>query len=187
MGLELTNFFLGTAVALFISILAWGNFIKEPREDLLKLEQKYVESLGEKRKKILPLIRPYSKYTFKEQMSAALEVWSNEKVQNTDIQLFKEIKELHNIRKKLEIQYSFRYFGTILLMIFCFIIGILSELSGEKSWIIIKGGIIITNNWFFIFIFLISILIMIINCLSIYFKENKFAKKLFEALDKTED
>ena len=133
MALDLTGFFLGTAVALFITLLAWGNFIRRPREDLLKLEQKYIDTLGGKKKQILPLIRPYSTYTFNQQMNSILDVWSDKKIKGTDIKLSKEIRGLHDLRKRLENQYAFRYFGTLSLIIISFVLGIFSEILGTAS------------------------------------------------------
>jgi hypothetical protein len=185
MVLELTGFFLGTAIALFISILAWGNFIKQPREDLLKLEEKYIESLGIKKTQILPLIRPYSTHTFKQQMNAVLDLWSSKKAKGEDAKLSNEIRTLHKLREKLEVQYAFRYLGTIFLILISFILGVLSSIYGEISWNIYKTEISIVNNWMLFSIFIIIVFLMLVNSLMIYFKENTFAKTLFETTDRT--
>lgn len=187
MALELIGFFFGTGIALFISLLAWGNFIKQPREDLLKLEERYIGSLGSKKEKVLPLIRPYSTHTFKQQMTAVLDIWSDKKTKGKDIKLSNEIRTLHGLREKLEFQYAFRYLSTLFFTIVSFALGIFSSLYGEISWNFYNTKFSIINNWLFLSIFLSIVLIMLMNSLIIYFKENKFAKTLFEATDKTGD
>jgi hypothetical protein len=173
MEVDFVSLFFGTSIALFIALLAWGDFIRKPREELKDLESDYIKSLGRKNKKdILPLIRPYSTYTFTQQMSSVLGIWKDKRIGGEELELTKEIKRLHHLRKSLEFQYGFRYFGVVSSIIILFVLGVLSYLFP-------------VYNGVYLSILFVIILILLVNSLMIYFKENNFVKDLFNTLDKT--
>lgn len=175
---------IGTGIALFIALLAWGNQIRKPRDSLHELERSYLEQLkkrGKKKNKILPLIRPSSEYTFRQQMNSLLEIW-DDKTQETDLELRDSIQSLHDQKKSIEHHYIFRYYTVISSTILSFIFAIVSNYWGLVEinlWAININHILIGS-------FFIIIIIVIINLISCNCKEQKFIDDLYHAFDKVD-
>ena len=182
--MEMNSILIGTGIALFIALLAWGDQIRKPRDSLHELEKNYLEQLkrrGKKKSKILPLIRSSSEYTFRQQMSSLLEVW-DDKTEDTDLTLRDSIQSLHDQKKSIENHYNFRYYTVIGLTLISFIFAVVSDYWGSISTHIWQ----ITIDHLLIGTFFIIILIIIGNLISCNCKEQKFIQDLYSAFDKVD-
>ena len=181
--MDLSTFFFAAGVALFIALLAWGDSIRKPRDEIVELERNYINQLKKKKHQILPLLRP-EKYTFTQQMSSLIELWDI-KLTDKDIELRKIIKSLNDDRKFIEKCYSTKFFSTISLTLITFILGFLSIYYGNCIFFI--GKIISSWNKVFITIFVLILLMILSNMIITNGKEKSFLNSINDALDKLGD
>jgi len=173
--MDISTFFMGSGFALFIALLAWGNKIREPRQDIRELEDKFVKSFETDRRDIKPLItNSYESIKghliegFSDTMDALVEIM--DKIERKeDIALIKKFKDLDKLRKRLEKFYKMRYLFSLIFTFILFLLGIFSEANGNETFI---GGRV--YNQFYLCIFIIFVFIILITISSIYFLEEEF-------------
>jgi len=177
MVFDLITFFFGAGIVLFVTLLAWGENIRKPREQILDLEDKFKQILKVPKRDINPLLKQ-SKYNFTEQMNAILDLIKKKKLKGVHIDSLKEFEKSNEKRKKLEFIYKFRYFGVLILSILSFLFGILSINTGTDY--IYKS---FTYNGFYFSLFLIIVAAILINLIVGYFLEESFIKNIIKISD----
>jgi hypothetical protein len=171
---DFTTIFLGSGFALFIAILAWGDQIRSPRKEILRLEDIFREKFNLSKKNINPsllkgynIIKEASQSSFLIQTQAIIEILNSEKLGSYDRQLLKDSLELQNLRKGLENFYNKRYLLTILTTIVLLILGILSiSISFSYQMIIVSMSVSY-----------IMVSFIILNIILTYFTEKTFIRK----------
>lgn len=181
--MEANAFLFGTGVALFIALLAWGDLIRKPRENLLELENKYINQLGEKKASILPLLRPYTKYGFTKQMGSIIKLSRSGKIKDIEVELMDKIQSLHDYGYHIEKFYNFRYFSVMLFTLTSLFLGIMSSFIGFNKINILNW----TYNDIFVGIVLVFIGVISVSMIICYFYEKKFAEELNSASDEIEE
>jgi type IV secretory pathway TraG/TraD family ATPase VirD4 len=190
---DATSLFLGSAFALFLALLAWGDQIRKPKKEITELEDQFRKAFGVEKKIFNPLFRktydetkPSQKYSFLEQTKAMIGVLENKKLKGSNAALLNRFKELHDVRKDLEKKYTFRYLFTIWFCVGLFIFGLASIFTNEVMIKIYSANIQIVSIAMFI-CSLICITVIIINLLRTHNKENEFVTKLYAVEDAIED
>jgi len=171
----LPEFLLGVALALFISLLAWGDQIRKPKEELLIIEKNYFKNIKKEKTKILPLLRQSSKSSFQDRINTIFDLGADKNISASDLELITKIKDLHKIRNKIENYYDNRYNTTIGLTVLSFFFGGLSFFLRLEI------------NLVFLSIVIITIFYLLKNLHTTNKKEKLFFKKLYNILDKLED
>ena len=178
--MHIISFFFSTGLATVLVLLAWGDNFKKPSEYVINLENAFIKFLKLKKKELLPLLR--NGFSFIEQMSSIMDISKNEKVKAGDLNIIDEIKEIHNLRDKIEKKNKCKYYLVVILAIFSFVSGIISYLVGKI--VVYK---IITINKILIFLFLIQITKIIYNLIRLYIIEENFTNLIHLTKDKVED
>jgi len=182
--IDLMSFFYGTGIALFIALIAWGDNIRKPGEEVLSIEDKFRNILKLKKAETIPLLRESSKYNFSKQMETIAYLWEKD-FKGKDLQLLSEIKELHKKRSSLDSIYDFRYLLVFFITILSFFFGGLSLLIG-RTIIFNYQDFLFTNNKAYLLVFMIAIFITLINLYCGYNKEKEFVEKIRNISDKIE-
>lgn len=182
---EVNSFFFASGFALFIALLAWGDRIRRPRDDIAQLEKDYITHLGKKKSQVLPILRPPSQYSFANQMSAVIDLFVDDKIGATDLSLRKQIVDLRSKSKSLECWFDLRYYSVVVYTIISLIFGILSTFNGKDTFYL--KNLTITFNSLYMTIFIL-ILFAILSFLVISSeKEKLFIKSLNDSLDNMEE
>jgi len=168
MSLDITSLLLGSAFALFLTLLAWGDQIRNPRKEVTELEERFRTEFNIDKKVLNPLLRKSydtlncpKKYSFLEQTRSMISVLENKKLKGDNIKLLNIFRKLHDIRKDLEKKYKFRYIFSIWFCVVLFILGIISLFTAESSFTLAKINLPI--NLIFLCIAIIFITIYIIS------------------------
>jgi hypothetical protein len=187
--MDASSFFVGTGIAIFIALLAWGNQISKPREDLLGLEERYIHFLRRKKKQILPLLRHPSKYKSTQVMKALMGFVGDSKTGEEEIALIEEIKGLHKVKKELEGYYVFRYYAVITLTVCSFFFSYLSIMYGKANiaFQILGTKIPFSFNTILMVAFFAFIMLIIRNMIITGIVEKRFMEALYTALDRIEE
>jgi hypothetical protein len=186
--MDIASFLFGTGIALFIALLAWGNQISKPREDVLILEEKYIRYIKRKKKQVLPLLRNPSKYKATQVIKALIGFVGDSKTGEEELQLAEDIKKLHGIKKSLEAHFAYRYSAVIALTLISFFLGYLSILYGKNLLTInlIDCIFSISFDAICISVFFIIVLLIVRDLIVTIGLEKRFVEALHNALDRIE-
>lgn len=183
-------FFFATSVAIFISLLAWGDVMKKPREYISELERQFIKKMRSKKVDVLPIIRPLNQFSFKQQMSSLIKLWETD-FGKTELELRNIIKDLQSKKESIEYCYRLRYYGVLSLFLLSSILGLLSYNFGESQFVrpfkLIQMCIHIKYDVVFICILFAAILVIITNMILTNVKEKRFTDLLYHTFDQLED
>ena len=114
---DLATFFLGTGVALTITLLAWGEQIRRPSKEIREIEEKFIHRYKVEKQDLQAITQSDKKKQsdFSQVMSSV--VSTIKKVPASKIELVKKIEKLQKIASKLETVLSYRYYFTIIFSI----------------------------------------------------------------------
>ena len=189
--MELSTLFLGSGFALFIALLAWGNQIREPRKEIRNLENEFRMEFDLNKSEVNPLIRDrdskknVKKYTFTDTNLALISIMEKNTLQDAKrVGLLKKLKELNKTRQELENHYKGRYILTLILTFLLFIFGSISLYTSDMK-IDIQPYSFSVNNIFFLIVLTVMVIITI-NLVIAYTKEEAFIKKMSDISDDIE-
>ena len=183
----INSFFFGSGMALFISLLAWGDRIRRQQDDILQLEKNYIARLKKRLKKnkedILPVIRDPSRFSFGQQMDSAIGLFK--KVSGKELKLRSQIVKLREEHLELTKLFSTRYYLIVVLTGVSFLYGILSTFLSNIIIPIGKFHFLTINRALFAsyILFLAYIVFILVKTSD---KEKSFIDNLNIALDNME-
>ena len=186
--IEISSIFLGSGFGLLIALLAWGNQIRLPREEIRNLEEKCKNKFKLKKKDIEGILdkkEPYTKYqniSYRERIKILIHAVDEGKIKEPEqIEALKTLNKNHEICKKMKKLYNIRFNLSVVLLILFFIFGIL---------------LIYFNDYFFVFqniefyfrnaaVFVIVgfCLIIIYNIIEIFLVEATFVDGMYVVLN----
>ena len=186
--IEISSIFLGSGFGLLIALLAWGNQIRLPREEIRNLEEKCKNKFKLKKKDIEGILdkkEPYTKYqniSYRERIKILIHAVDEGKIKEPEqIEALKTLNNNHEICKKMKKLYNIRFNLSVVLLILFFIFGIL---------------LIYFNDYFFVFqniefyfrnaaVFVIVgfCLIIIYNIIEIFLLEATFVDGMYVVLN----
>jgi len=186
--IEISSIFLGSGFGLLIALLAWGNQIRLPREEIRNLEEKCKNKFKLKKKDIEGILdkkEPYTKYqniSYRERIKILIHAVDEGKIKEPEqIEALKTLNKNHEICKKMKKLYNIRFNLSVVLLILFFIFGIL---------------LIYFNDYFFVFqniefyfrnaaVFVIVgfCLIIIYNIIEIFLLEATFVDGMYVVLN----
>lgn len=182
--MEFVTFFLGSGMALFISLLAWGDRIRRQQDDIFQLEKSYISQLGKSKAEILPVLREPSRFSFGKQMNAAISLFKQ--VTDNDREIRKQILSLRKQHSKLSGLFSVRYYSIVALTAVSFLFGILIRLYGHVQIPLWQEIIIgIPRLLMSVYIFLIAYMLCVLVKTSE--KEKLFIATIDNALEQLEN
>ena len=183
MSIDTTNLLLGSGFAIFITLLAWGDQLRQPRTEIMQLEESFRKEFDLKKRVTNPIIRKSydsmsqsGRYTFLQQTKSVVALLDNKKLKDGNIKLLERFRRLHGIRLMLEEKYRFRYFFTIFFCIYLFIAGIVSSFTADK--LIHIRQFTIPIDYLLIGITLLIVAILIKNFIATYRKEDRFIEEI---------
>lgn len=176
------TFFFGAGLAFFIALLAWGDDIRRPQNQIQEIEKEFRISFKLKKKEIKSLARDSSKVGFLDKMSTLIALGKSGKLKVDELPLLNEMENLNKHKRELETIYNQRYFSVIVLTVFCLISGALSYFNGSESFL----GLGLSYNIFYLILLVIGVFLTITNLVVGYFKETSFLKELYDFGDKIE-
>lgn len=185
--MELSTLFLGSGFALFITLLAWGNRIRESRSDIRKLEGRFIRNFDTDKRTITPLVKESFKSVkksptegFADMMSSLVEIMDNIS-EPKDVEVIDKFKDVFNFRNKLERFYKTRYISALIFTFLLFVLGILSEYNGS---LIVENPLpTYPLNFYYLACFLTTVFFILIVMIIVYFKEEKYIVLIEETDD----
>ena len=185
-NMDISTLFLGSGFAIFLALLAWGNKIREPRREIYEIEKLFLKKFKTNKKNINPLLKQtYEKMknnemeNFLDTIGSLVSIMDEIK-QPEDVNIIEKFQEINTIRKKLEKLYKTRYILSLFFTFYLLLSGIISLFIGEIYY---RDIPIITLNNCLLIIFIIFIYVLLTTMGIIYFKEEKFIKKIDETND----
>lgn len=182
MVFELINLFLGSGFALFVALLAWGNQLKQPRKEVLTLENSFRKEYhlpksvtNSLTKKQYDELRDSSSISFLDQAKAMGDL-IEKNVDDGAIEILNKFNRVHDIRLRLERAYNFRYNFSLILCVFLFIFGVVSAFTQDVVFNLFKKTF--SFNLFFLFIVLCFVALLIYNMFWTHKKEQVFIESL---------
>ena len=186
MNVDIPTLFFGSGFALFLVLLAWGNKIIEPRQEISELEDEFVNAFKVSKRKFKPLVsKSYEKLStspldgFLEQVNSMVDMMDKLKGPD-DVEVIKKFQLLHHKRGELEKFYNSRYMLSLVLTFISFISGSLSIYNGSSSGVEVNGFFTMSFNLIYLIIFIGFVFSMLTIMTFIYFLEEKFIKLLDE-------
>ena len=191
MNFDITSLLLGSAFAFLLALLAWGDQIRKPRKEIMQLEENFRKEYNLKKEVTNPLIRKSyddmktsKRYSFLQQTKAMIDILENPKFKGKNVKLLEQFRKLHEIRKKLEKEYSFRYLFSLWVCITLFILGAISVFTSDLFFYLFDTCINI--NYVYLAIALIMAGVLIINFFITHKTEEKFMIEIYNIDDTLE-
>ena len=182
------DFFLGTAVAAMLAMLAWGDRISQPTESLRDLERSLLRKLRLTKKGGLPLMREPG--DFLEQMASVIDLYGNPNLEREDLDQIEGLRELQTQMRDLKSKCLRRYIILLWLCIYCFVAGAGSALFGAAFLPQpIQVSLIGMSTWdgIFWFIFSVFAVLVIQNLFSTNTAEQEVTSLLGQIRDRVEE
>ena len=190
--MDISTLFLGSGFGLLVTLLAWGNLMREPRRDIIKLENECRQWLRLKKSDITPIFRGEDKdiknefrFSATDRIKALMTILGKGTITNKkELGTIRKIDDLNRERANLEEYYKKRYKLIIYLMISLFILGALAiytEGSYLKVW-----DFNLEINKLYLLIVVIPIGFVIKNLIDVYRREERFVIQILDAWDSIE-
>lgn len=181
---DISSIFLGAGFALLIALLAWGNQIRLPREEIRNLEEKCRKSFKFKKKDIEGILdkkEQYTKYqniSYRERIKILIHAVDEGRInQPEQIEALKTLNKNHEICKKLKLLYNIRFNLSVALLLLFFIFGILLVYLNNYYIVFQNYNFYLKNGM--IYVITIFCVVIIINIVKIYQLEATFVDGMY--------
>jgi hypothetical protein len=187
---DIATFFLGTGVALTITLLAWGEQIRRPSKEIREIEDKFIHKYKVEKQALHTITQSDKKKqsNFSQFMSSL--VSTIKKVPAGKIELVNKLEKLQKIASDLETVLSYRYYFTIILSIALMVFGASILLVDKIIFPAFQDAIIHTISvWMVIIFFTITFLGFVAILISLVYSrhiENEFKGISIEMEDEVE-
>jgi hypothetical protein len=130
--MDYVTYFLGSAIAFIIALIAWGDAMKSLKAELYALEKEFINSLGKKNMELLPIFRK-SRYSTAKRTWAVTNFLASKKTTSEHIEMTARIQNLGKTGNRCEFWLSVKYWFFVILTICSILFGILSKFIGKEQ------------------------------------------------------
>ncbi len=186
--MDISTLFLGSGFALFIAMLAWGNQIRLPREEIRNLEEKCRSKFKLKKNDIEGILdkkEPYTKYqniSYRERIKILIHAVDEGKIKKPEqIEALKTLNKNHETCKKMKRLYNIRFNLSVVLLLLFFIFGLLLMHFNDYYFVFQNYEFYLKN--IVVYIVVSFCIIIIYNIIEIHLLEATFVNGMYVVLN----